>query len=56
MLVNTFYTTLPQKVEYVLSYAGRCFQPEMCFYGLFLPFFQVDGDYGEIRFKAVVET
>lgn len=37
MLVNPFYTIRPQKVEYVLSYAGRCFQQEVCFYGLFLP-------------------
>lgn len=38
ILVNHFYTTWPQKVLYMLSYAGRCFQPEACFYGLFFPF------------------
>lgn len=37
MLVNPFYIIWPQKIEYVLSYPGRCFRPEACFYGLFLP-------------------
>lgn len=35
VLDNPFSTTWPQKVEYVLSYAGNCFLPEACFYRLF---------------------